>query len=122
MPVKKWHRLLHITREVVSITDDPSTAAQMNDAMVIEEVFGVLQVLSSSSAIPAWTAFHCALSKEQVTEKSAIHYLPSTEHPPTETVTVNEILKKSTHLFRHLELDMAMLVFDLANYAKVQEL
>ena len=71
--------------------------------------------------LPGWTGFNTVLFKD-VPNVSRVGYLPVIDAPPTEYSTINAILKRSTEIADKLELKYAVLVFDEAVYAKIQQI
>ena len=73
--------------------------------------------------IPGWTGFNV---RQQLLKgtlvKSAIYYRPVIEASPTEMRTVNEILTRSSAMAARMQVDQIVLVFDLAIYAKIQQI
>jgi hypothetical protein len=72
--------------------------------------------------LPGWTGFNTLLHRDQVLIKSTIVYLPVIEGATTEMDTIMEILRQAVLLAVKLELQEIACVFDLAIYAKVQEI
>jgi len=103
--------------------NDPEMSQTFRTALQLEMACGMCKILSVSlSSIPSWSAFHCLLNRQKKFDKSAMHYLPVIEHPPTELSTVKEILNRSSDRCDRLKLDCMVLVFDQAIYSKVQQI
>ncbi|CAB3984024.1 Hypothetical predicted protein [Paramuricea clavata] len=67
-----------------------------------------------------WTGFNTVLCKE-IPDVSRVGYLPVIDASPTEYSTINAILERSKEITDKLELKYAVLVFDEAVYAKIQQ-
>ena len=84
-----------------------------------------LYILSrrNNNQIPGWTGFNIRqqLSKGTL-DKSAIYYLPVIEASPTEMSTVKEIMTRSLAMAERMQVHQIVMVFDLAIYAKVQQI
>ena len=103
--------------------NDPEMSQTFRTTLQVEMAYGMCKISSVSlSSIPSWSAFHCLLNRQKKFDKSAMHYLPVIEHPPTELSTVKEILNRSSDLCDRLKLDCMVLVFDQAIYSKVQQI
>ncbi|KAJ8030514.1 hypothetical protein HOLleu_26961 [Holothuria leucospilota] len=78
--------------------------------------------LWDNGGLPSWTGYNIKFQGKETLQKSAIHYLPVVEAPPTEMTTINTILQRSISIADKLHLEHIVLVFDQAIYAKIQEI
>jgi hypothetical protein len=75
---------------------------------------------ATDEVLPGWTGFNTLLCKE-IPDVSRVGYLPVIDASPTEYSTINAILERSKEIADKLELKYAVLVFDEAVYAKIQQ-
>ena len=75
---------------------------------------------AKEEVLPRWTGFNTLLCKE-ISDVSRVGYLPVIDASPTEYATINAILERSKEIAGKLELKYAVLVFDEAVYAKIQQ-
>lgn len=75
---------------------------------------------ATEEVLPGWTGFNTLLCKD-IPDVSRVGYLPVIDASPTEYATINAILQRSKEIADKLELKYAVLVFDEAVYAKVQQ-
>ncbi|KAL8572752.1 hypothetical protein ACOMHN_030334 [Nucella lapillus] len=96
-------------------TNSIDLAMTMTKMPTVDESDGLL-------LIPSWTGFNVLLkAKEPVPYKSKVGYLPVISGSQTQLSTVNAVFLKSVALADELELDCIVLTFDLAFYAKAQQ-
>ena len=75
---------------------------------------------ATEEVLPGWTGFNTLLCK-YIPDVSRVGYLPVIDASPTEYATINAILERSKEIADKLELRYAVLVFDEAVYAKVEQ-
>ena len=75
---------------------------------------------ATEEVLPGWTGFNTLLCKD-IPDVSRVGYLPVIDASPTEYATINAILERSKEIADKLELKYAVLVFDEAVHAKVQQ-
>ena len=113
----------NLVRDANIVLESAVHKATLAPARATELAFVFMKYSDANACtIPGWTGFHTYLQSDLILEKSAIHYLPVIEASPTEMSTVNTILKRSLTLANQLELGYVVLVFDLAIYAKIQQI
>ena len=71
--------------------------------------------------LPGWSGFNTMLYHNNIPKESRVGYLPIIDASPTEYATINAILKTSMKIADKMQLQYAVLVFDEAVYAKVQQ-
>ena len=97
-------------------SDSTETAYKLDLAYVlIKHICG-----ATEEVLPGWTEFNTLLCKD-LPDLSRVGYSPVINASPTEYATINAILEKSKEIADKLELKYAVLVFDEAVYAKVQQ-
>ena len=72
--------------------------------------------------IPPWSGFNAILSASEVPPESRIGYLPIINASPTELGTVRKVLENAVAIAKEMKQDDIVVVFDLAIYAKAQEI
>mgnify|MGYP002803380803 FL=1 len=73
-----------------------------------------------SQLLPGWTGFNTQLAENPICI-SKIGYLPVVDAPVTDFATIYAILRRSLDIANKLQLQYAVLVFDEAVFAKVQQ-
>ena len=71
--------------------------------------------------IAGWIDFNILLLQEQILAKNNICYFPVINSNPTQVSTVNAVYFKSLAIADKLETEWIVLTFDLAFYAKAQQ-
>ena len=100
------------------LNEDPTpTAYKLDLAYILMKYICAV----NEEVIPGWTGFNTMLYNHEIPNVSRVGYLPVIDAPPTEYSTINTILMRSKEIADKLELKYAVLVFDEAVYAKVQQ-
>lgn len=77
---------------------------------------------SADEPLPGWTGYNRKITQLPTLPKSAIHYLPVIESPPTDAATVKHVLDESMKMADRLGLETITVVFDQAIYSKAQQI
>ena len=72
--------------------------------------------------LPGWTGYNTLLESQKHLVKSIIAYCPVIEGSPTQMPVIAEIVRRCIEMADKLELEEILCCYDLAIYAKVQEL
>ena len=100
------------------LNEDPTpTAYKLDLAYILMKYICAV----NEEVIPGWTRFNTMLYNHEIPNVSRVGYLPVIDATPTEYSTINTILIRSKEIADKLELKYAVLVFDEAVYAKVQQ-
>ena len=100
------------------LNEDPTpTAYKLDLAYILMKYICAV----NDEVIPGWTGFNTMLYNHEIPNVSRVGYLPVIDATPTEYSTINTILIRSKEIADKLELKYAVLVFDEAVYAKVQQ-
>ena len=106
----------------VDVQRDDNLAAQSVPKKV-DHSFMLARLPSAdiNTPIPSWTGFNTLLV-DSIPKMSIIRYLPVIDATPTKMETVKTILTRSLEYADKLKLDVVVLVFDQAIYAKAQKI
>ena len=96
-------------------SNSTETAYKLDLAYVL-----IKHICAATEVLPGWAGFNTLLCKD-VPDLSRVGYLPIINAWPTEYATIKAILERSKEIADKLELKYAVLVFDEAVYAKVQQ-
>jgi hypothetical protein len=99
------------------VDDSTQTASILDLAYILIKYI----CAANEEVLPGWTGFNTMLFSKELPHVSRVGYLPVIDAPPTEYSTINTILTRSKEIADKLELKYAVLVFDEAVYAKVQQ-
>ena len=105
------------------LNEDPTPTAYKLDLAYILMTYILMKYICAvnDEVIPGWTGFNTMLYNHEIPNVSRVGYLPVIDATPTEYSTINTILIRSKEIADKLELKYAVLVFDEAVYAKVQQ-
>ena len=92
----------------------------LNQSKVRDFMF-IMARMYGGEDVPGWTGYNIKKYDYAVLQ-TKIHYLPVIEASPTDFDTVNTIIYKSTDIKSMFKVPYIICVFDLAIYAKVQEI
>ena len=110
---------LQCTATVVNLVIQVSKP--IGDAWFLDFAFILCKLSNHSELLPGWTIFNTSLSTIPVTY-SPIRYLPVIDAPVTDMATIYTILRKRLDLINKLKVEHGVMVFDVAVYAKIQQL
>ena len=100
------------------LNEDPTpTAYKLDLAYILMKYICAV----NEEVIPVLTGFNTMLYNHEIPNVFRVGYLPVIDATPTEYSTINTILIQSKEIAYKLELKYAVLVFDEAVYAKVQQ-
>ena len=86
------------------------------------EVYRLMKLYDVNQSLPGWTGYNTLIHRNDNLVKSIVAYLPVIQASPTQMDTVFTILKKTIDIANSLKKSEIVLVFDLAIYAKAQEI
>ena len=102
----------------IALRDCTARSAYMLDLAYV--LTKMVSVSDQESPFPGWTGFNTMLH-QGIPDVQRVGYLPVINASPTKYSTIKEILQRSQAITEKLSLKYAVLVFDEAVYAKIQQ-